>query len=427
MDRRTFLKMTIASTTASAAILRDESIAHTNGHSKSLIDDASYWASIRDEFPISHGELIYMNNGTMGPSPRVVTERVTKRIEHVDSTGDYGGDYEAIRKALARVVNAESGDRIAFTHNVSEAISIVASGIELKAGDEVILTDQEHAGNAIPWLARKKRDGIEIKFVHVTDGEAQLPASDDDILQRFRDAITPRTRAMSVPHLTCTTGHLLPIKRLAAMAREKGIWFLADGAHPPGMLKTDVQDLGVHAYASCGHKWLCGPKGIGFLYISPDFQEHVIPTWTGGEADKYWGYDGKLDFLDTASRYDFATQNFALFDGLLGAIEYQDKIGINKIEQRVKHLTTVLRDGLNDLNNGRFHFLTPAASVTGLTTIKLEKMDCQEFANALMAKAKIRTRVVHESKLNANRLSVHIYTSEDDIRKFLEGVKSVLA
>lgn len=361
----------------------------------------------------------------MGPSPRKVTDRVTSRVQHVDSTGDYGGDYEGIRKAIARVVNAESGDQIAFTHNVSEAISIVSSGIDLKAGDEVLLTDQEHAGNAIPWLARKKRDGIEIKFVSCTDTNSN-PISDDEFVQRVSDAITPRTRAISMPHLACTTGYLLPIKRLAALARSKNIWFLADGAHPPGMLMTDVRDLGVHAYASCGHKWLLGPKGIGFLYIAPDFMEHVIPTWSGAEADKYWGYDGKLDFLPTASRYDFATQNFALFDGLQAAIEYMEAIGFDKIQARVQYLTNQLRTGLHELSAGKFRFLTPEQSLTGVTTIKLDKMGYRDFADKLMANCKARTRVVPEGNLEANRFSVHIYTSLEDIQKFLEGTRAVL-
>jgi cysteine desulfurase / selenocysteine lyase len=443
MDRRTFLQMSLASSAAASSSMRStgknglnlNSLASTNGNIassamrppsvSSIETDEKYWDAIRDEFPIVQN-LLYLNNGTMGPSPLVVTERVTNRIKHVDSTGDYGGDYEGIRTALAKVVNAESGDEIAFTHNVSEAISIVSSGIDLKAGDEVLLTNQEHAGNAVPWLTRKKRDGIELKFVALTD-EKLNPYSDDEFVQRVSDAITPRTRAISMPHITCTTGHLLPIKRLAALARTKNIWFIADGAHPPGMLQTDVRDLGVHAYASCGHKWLCGPKGIGFLYIAPDFIEHVIPTWSGAEADTYWGYDGKLDFMKTASRYDFATQNFALFDGLQCAIEFMEKIGFDKIEARVKYLTGILRSGLHDRSDGKFRFLTPSASLTSLTTIKLDTMDYKVFADKLMANCKARTRIVPEGDLQANRFSVHIYTSPDDIGKFLDGVKAVLA
>jgi L-cysteine/cystine lyase len=380
-------------------------------------EDEAYWNSIREHFPIVHDQ-IYMNNGTMGPSPREVTERVTKRIEHVDSTGDYGGDYEGIRAAVGKVINA-TGDEIAFTHNVSEAISIIASGIDLKEGDEVILTDQEHAGNAIPWLARAKRDKIVVKFV-------TLAPDDATILERMEAAITPRTRAIAVPHVTCTTGHVLPIKQISALAHKHGAWMMADGAHPPGMMLVDMKDLGVDAYTSCGHKWLCGPKGLGFLYITADFREHVIPTWSGGEADKHWDYEGHLDFLPTASRYDFATQNFALFDGLHAAVDWMSAIGFEKIDARLKYLTSYMRTQLTATIGNHFHYLTPPTSVTGLTTIKLHDMECQLFANTLMGRHKVRTRVVHESALDANRISAHIYTSPKDIDLFIEGAAEVL-
>lgn len=416
MDRRTFLKMS-ALTTLTADLASTIDFSAAISQPANVILDDPYWEGIRDQFPISK-ELIYMNNGTMGPSPRSITERVTSRIIHVDSTGDYGGDYEAVRTAIGRVLHA-SGDEIAFTHNVSEAISIIASGVRLKSGDEVILTDQEHAGNAIPWLTRAKRDGIKVKFL-------TLDPSDDMILERLAALVTPNTRGIAVPHVTCTTGHVLPIERIVAYAKPKNIWVMADGAHPPGMMRVDVKKLGVDAYTSCGHKWLCGPKGVGFLYIKPEFMDEVMPTWTGAEADSHWDYTGDLQFLKTASRYDFATQNFALFHGLIGAIEWMEAIGFDKIEKRIQDLTTYLRAGLKQWMPETMTQLTPVTSITGLTTIKLKDKDCQEFANQLMGRHKVRTRVVHESALNANRLSAHIYTSKSDIDRFHEGVEDVL-
>jgi selenocysteine lyase/cysteine desulfurase len=249
---------------------------------------------------------------------------------------------------------------------------------------------------------------------------------DNALLQRFNDAITPRTRALAIPHVTCTTGQVLPIERLTKLAHSKDIWVMADGAHPPGMMPVDVKALGVDAYASCGHKWLCGPKGVGFLYVSDAMRPHVIPTWTGAEADKHWDYTPTLEFLPTASRYDFATQNFALFDGLSAAIDHMSAIGFDRIEARLHYLTTRLRIGLDQVAHGRFHLLTPPNSVTGLTTIKLHNMDYHEFANKLMSAHKIRTRVVAESGLDANRLSVHVYTSESDVDRFISAASEVI-
>ena len=425
MDRRSFLKITAAASATIASTKRANAISPYNNIPVSA-DDEKYWSLIRDEFPITKN-VLYFNNGTMGPSPLMVTDRVTERIRHVDATGDYGGDYEGIKNALAKMIGADSGDRMAYTHNVSEAISIVSSGIDMKSGDEVILTSQEHAGNSIPWLARKNRDGIVVKPVLITDAN-WLPLTDDQIVDNIKAAITPKTRAMSIPHLTCTTGQLLPIKRISEIAKKHNIWLLVDGAHPPGMIRVDVKDLGCDAYASCGHKWMLGPKGVGWLYISQEFSDHVIPTWSGAEADKHWDTkNSQLQFLPTASRYDFATQNFALFDGLMAAIEFQQKIGFDKIEQRVIHLSQMLRNGLRENAPGHYKFLTPESSLTGITTIKLDKMDYKDFATKMWDKKKIRTRIVPEGDLAANRFSVHIYTSEDDVQTFIDTAKEVLA
>ena len=417
MDRRSFLKMSIA-TPFAASILSNTAVASGSSPLSTLSHDEAYWAGIRDQFPITK-ELLYMNNGTMGPSPKVITDRLTDRIAHVDRTGDYGGSYDKVKEAVARVLGAPSHEDIAFTHNVSEAISILASGIKLQSGDEVILTDQEHGGNAIPWLARAKKDGIVVKFV-------KLVPDDAAVLGNFFDAITARTKVICVPHVTCTTGQVLPIAEIAALARRNSIWMIADGAHPPGMMNVNVLHLGVHAYASCGHKWLCGPKGVGFLYIAPEMREFVTPTWCGAESDKVWTYSGNLEWAPSASRYDFATQNFALYDGLQGAIEWMEGIGFNNVEQRLQALTMHLRARMAEELEGYYDILTPATSITGLTTVKLRRKQYQEFANELLAKHKIRTRVVPESNLEANRFSCHIYTSPEDIERFIEGAKDVL-
>lgn len=413
--------MSIASTIATplgAHLLQGEALAVSSPTPPTPGRDEAYWMTVREQFPIV-SELVYMNNGTMGPSPRIVTDRVTARIAHVDRTGEYGGNFELVKAAIARTIAAPNAETIALTHNVSEAISIVASGLKLKAGDEVILTDQEHAGNAIPWLARAKRDGIVVKFVTLVDDDAE-------VLGRFHSAITPRTRAVCVPHVTCTTGHVLPIAEISALARRHSAWMIADGAHPPGMMTVNVGHLGVHAYASCGHKWLLGPKGVGFLYMSQEMLEEVVPTWTGAEADKIWNYQGELEFLPNASRYDFATQNFALYDGLQGAIEWMEGIGFVDIEHRLQALTQHLRLRMSEEFPNEYTMLTPRSSITGLTTIKLKRKQYQEFANELLAKHKIRTRVVPESNLEANRISCHIYTSPADIERFIEGAKEVL-
>lgn len=172
---------------------------------------------------------------------------------------------------------------------------------------------------------------------------------------------------------------------------------------------------------------MLGPKGTGFLYISKKMRELVAPSWAGAEADKHWDYKGNLEWLDTASKYDFGTQSSSLFTGLNAAIEWQQLIGITNIETRVNELSTYMREGLIKLMPGKFEFLTPHTSLSGITTIRLKNSErYKDFATALQTKYKIRTRIVPEGDLQANRFSVHIYTSKKDIDIFLKATEDVL-
>ena len=181
MNRRTFLKIS-ATTPAVAVITSPTNIFASNF---SILDKSgeAYWESIRRQFPITKN-IIFLNNGTMGPSPISVTKAVQDRIAHVDATADYGYDHKALYDAIGRLINADSSD-IALTHNVSEGISIVASGIRMTVGDEVILTNEEHGGGAVPWLARAKRHGIVVKFVELHP---------DDTVPRRAPRSPPRRR-----------------------------------------------------------------------------------------------------------------------------------------------------------------------------------------------------------------------------------------
>lgn len=417
MDRRTFLKLSASAPLVVPGIA--DAMPEFKDKPALDIRSEAYWASVQSQFPIMK-EMLYFNNGTVGPSPKSVTDVVTKQIQHVDKTADYGYDHEALRKSIGRVLGADKDD-IALTHNVSEGISIIASGLRMKIGDEVILTDQEHGGGAMPWLARAKRHGIVVKFV-------ELDPDPGVIVQRIHKAITSRTRAIAIPHVPCTTGQVLPVEEIGILARDHEIFYFVDGAHPPGMMQVDVKKIGCDAYASCGHKWLLGPKGTGFLYIAKDGREQVMPSWSGAEADKKWEYNGNMEFLDSASRYDFGTQNSALYMGLQSAIEWQEQIGFANIEQRVHDLTAHLRSGLEaHVQSKKISILTPGYAWGGVTTIKLaDPSKYQEFASQLWTKHKIRTRVVPESNLMANRFSVHVYTLKKDVDTFLHGVNDVL-
>ena len=382
-----------------------------------LPDDEEFWRVVRDQFPLKK-EPLFLNNGTMGPSPFVVIDAVTAEMQDVDRNGRYGG-WEPARAKIARFINAEEAE-ISLTHNVTEGINVVACGLPLKRGDEVILTNHEHGGNALPWLARARRDGIVIK-------QLQLGRTFDETLNRLNGLLSSRTRCIAVPHITCTIGQVLPAKEISRLAREKGLWFFLDGAHTPGMMPLDVKQLGCDFFASCGHKWMMGPKGTGFLYIRKEMLEVVEPHWTGAGADAAWDLaKGTMQFRSDAHKFDFATQSAANFVGLGAAVDFLFHLGMENVARRGQALATHLRTRLKKWN-GDVEILTPEeqggfGSVLGF---RIANVPYEKLQHLLLEKYKIITRMVPENGINCNRISTHIYNSFEEVDKVADAIIAI--
>lgn len=380
-------------------------------------DDERFWGVVRDQFPLKR-EPLYVNNGTMGPSPFVVIDAVRGEMEDVDRTARYGG-WEPVRAKIARFIGAHE-DEISLTHNVTEGINVIACGLPLRRGEEVILTNHEHAGNALPWLARARRDGIVIK-------QLLLEKDSDEILNRLDSLITPRTRVIAVPHITCTIGQVLPAQRIAKLAREKNLWFFLDGAHTPGMLPLNVKELGCDFFAACGHKWMMGPKGTGFLYVRKEMQEIVEPYWTGALADSAWDLEkGTMAYRNDAHRYDFGTQNSAIYVGLGAAIDFLSHLGMENVARRGQALARHLRNALEKFDD-QIEILTPDekggyGSVLGF---RLKNVPYDKLHQTLLERYNIITRVVPENRLNCNRISTHIYNNFNEVNRLIRAITLV--
>jgi selenocysteine lyase/cysteine desulfurase len=380
-------------------------------------DDETFWNVVRTQFPLK-SDPIYLNNGTMGPSPFVVIDAVTAEMEVVDRSARYGG-WDDVRPRLAGFIHSDAGE-ISLTHNVTEGINVVACGLPLNRGDEVIMTDHEHAGNALPWLARAKRDGILIK----TFSPAMTAA---ESLNRIDALITSRTRAIAVPHITCTTGQVLPARAICTLGHDKGLWVMIDAAHTPGMFPLDVKVMGCDFLATCGHKWMVGPKGTGWLYVRSDMQDVLEPHWIGGGGDAGWDVrKGTVEYRKDAHRYDFGSQNAALLVGLGAAVDFVYHIGMDNINRRGMSLAMQLRQELRSLGD-RAEILTPDEEgghgfVIGF---RLKNYPYDKLHKLLLEKHRIVTRMVPENGVNCNRISTHIYNTPAEVQRVADVIKSV--
>jgi selenocysteine lyase/cysteine desulfurase len=379
------------------------------------------WESLRTQFPITKIKA-YFNTGTLGPSPTLVVEHVVSKIRNINETGNYKGAEKA-RIGLADFFGV-SEQEICLTHNATEAANIVAMGLALKKGDEIIISSHEHVGHALPWLNRKENDGIVIKVF-------EPQSSRKENIKVISQLISDRTKVVAIPHVSCTTGTRFPIEELSEILTMKDICFMVDGAQAVGALDIDIKKLGCDFYIASCHKWMLGPKGTGFLYIKKNRLKDIKPIFVGSSSDISWELDENMQSIngwkDEAGRYDYGTQNAAIYEGLEKAITFINEIGIDKIQDRTSMLSTYLIEQLNKKVGNKVRILTPneQASRSSIVSFVLLSGDYSEMFQ-LAYKSGFRVRKVPEAGLNAIRVSTHIFNNYVELDSFINFVEEYL-
>ena len=417
LNRRNFLSSSLAATAALG--WRGHLWAQLDSLPKQLPDrslfdqnEDNYWRELRKQFLIPSDE-IYLNNGTVGSSPAPVLRAIfeayetTEKMNQVDPE-DYPiwgyAPWNEFRDPLAAFVGCDRNE-IAILRNATEANSYIANGIDLKAGDEVLMTDQEHPGGEHPWDLRAKRYGIVVRKIALPK-PVQNPAQ---VLNLFSDAITPRTRVIFFSHITTVTGGVLPAREICALARSKGILSAVDGAHVPGMMRLNLHDLGCDLYSSSPHKWLQAPKGSGFLYI----RDEVIDRLWSTIATEGWD-DPKL----RAERFQrIGSSNVPALWGLRASVQLATDIGIDRIERRHRQLCDYILAAM--IKRGADSWTSPDLALRcAIATVNVPTVPRMELENWLWKEKKIRIRGGEPNKL---RLSTPYYLSKQDVDSFLEG------
>jgi isopenicillin-N epimerase len=373
-------------------------------------NEEAYWAEWRKQFLIPSDE-VYLNNGTVGSCPLPVLKSVfdgyndTEKMAQSDPE-DYPiwgyGAWNEFRDPLAEFVGC-TRDELALVRNATEANSYIANGLDMKPGDEVLMTDQEHPGGEHPWNLRAKRYGIVVRKITLPKPVPNAAAA----LNLVNEAITPRTRVLFFSHITTATGVVLPAKELCALARSRGILSAVDGAHVVGMMRLNLHELGCDMYTSSPHKWLQAPKGTGFLYVRNEVIDRLWNTIVTAGWD-----EPKL----RAERFQrIGSSNVPALWGMRAAVQLANQIGMDRIERRHRQMADYILKEM--VQRGAESWTSPDAGLRcAIASVNVAPIQVTEIENWMWKTKKIRIRGGAPSKI---RLSTPYYLLRKDVERYL--------
>jgi len=385
--------------------------------------DEEIFAAARQELLIPPS-VTFCNTGTFGASPREVIDAVTdayRTIEHDLPDWPYRpqptdvppiSGYQPLptfRQEAGALINAPL-DEVAFTQNATMAMSLLANGLDLARGDEILTTDQEHPGGLSSWLLRSQRHGAVVRQLAVG---AAVGRGADAVVRLFADALSPRTRVLMFSQVTSSLGIKLPARELCALARAHGALSIVDGAQAVGQMRVDVKDIGCDAYLTSTHKWLLAPKGTGLLYLQREAQDRIWSTLaTEGWDDPT---TGAFRFMRVG------TGAMPVVYGLQAAVRFMTRLRIERVERWDTMLTTRLRDGLRRMPHVTLSSPQDPQLAAAMTTFSVAGRTSDEVQDELW-KSKIRVRADGQAGV---RLSAHFYVAPADIDRVLNVVDSM--
>ncbi len=375
----------------------------------------AYWSIVKREFPLEDG-LIYLNAANVCPSSRPVMDRHLEYLRDFHANPSfqnrdkYEPQRERLRKKLAALFRV-APEEIAVTRNTSEGNNLVVRGIDLKAGDEILILDQNHPSNRDSWQVRARREGLVVRSVTVP-----VPArTREELLDGVEKALTPRTRVVSVTHVTNTAGIQYPVKAIGELARRRGAWMHVDGAQTFGALDVDLKDMGSDSYATSAHKWAMGPLEAGVLYVRAERIPELWPSIvTAGWSDRLKGAR-KFEIL--------GQQDDPRIVAFEAAVDFLNLIGISDVEARVRALATLLKTKLREIPGVELKTNMEPELSGGVVRFHLPKVETKRLYDALWTRHRVSGAMNASGSYQGIRLCPHIYNSPEEIEMAAAAVR----
>ncbi|MFZ1261986.1 MAG: aminotransferase class V-fold PLP-dependent enzyme [Chitinophagaceae bacterium] len=414
MDKRTFIKNISLLGVVPAFGNIDKWIAkYEDRLPGELASDETFWEGIRKGYRLKP-DYINLENGYYCFLPQETLENFINHVREVNFQGSYYmrtrrfDDKRAMAEKLAALAGC-SKEELVITRNTTESLDTIIGGIHWQSGDEAVMAEQDYGAMLDMFKLVTKRYAVINKIVSVPNH----PATDEEIVDLYANAITPRTKLLMVCHIINITGHILPVKKICDMAHSKGVKVLVDGAHAFGHFKFSVPDLHCDYYGTSLHKWLSVPLGAGFLYVK---KENIADIWPllGPGAEMKADDIYRLNHTGTPPVHtDLAITN---------SIDYYLKIGAERKEERLRYLQHYWSDKVRNMPNIVLNTPAEKERSCGIANVGIKDMKPADLAETLMKKYKIYTVAIDYANVHGCRITPNIYTTPKELDLFVQAL-----
>ena len=388
-------------------------------------DQAARWAWVRDHTPATK-RYRYLNAGFSGARTTAVGDAMKRRIDLEEEYGpttknvmdDRADLTKRLRVAAAQMMGADV-DEIAITQNTTEGVNIGVNGVSLKSGDRVVTTNIEHGGGMIPAYWTRRKYGTEVTIVPIENDNGS-----GEMIERFDQAIDDRTRLVILSEISYASGQTLPLAEIVKLSHARGATVVVDGAQTGGHIPIDAHALGVDVYAIPSHKWLCGPDGLGMLYVRRDRIADLDPVKVSGRAAASYDFAGHFEAKQgDVTKFEVSTNSTPVVAGTLVAVEQYLESGSQAVWDRVRALTRYAEDRIGGIAGVELTGGRTEATRSGLFFFAVPGVDPAFITGYLQGEAQVVCRSVKQ--VGSVRLSLHVYNTEVEVERVAELVAKV--
>ena len=390
--------------------------AYRNVSAQNLATDEDFWHYIKQSYTVS-ATILNLNNGGVSPSPKVVQDAVERYNKYSNEAPTYymwrilDKGREPLRNKLAQIAGC-SPEEIAINRNSSEALETVIFGLELKKGDEVVLSKQDYPNMINAWKQRERRDGIKLKWL-----DFRFPMEDADaITRKFTEAFTRKTKLVHITHMVNWNGQLMPVAQIARAAHARDIEVLVDAAHTFAHIDYKIPDLECDYYGTSLHKWLCAPFGSGMLYVKKEKIGGLYPLLAAPDSAS-----------DDIRKFEhLGTRSFAIEQAIAQAADFHLMIGAERKEARLHYLKNYWAREACKLPGVTLGTSLKPEFSCAICLLQVEGKTHKEIASYLFSKHQIHTVAIAWRGIVGARITPNVYTLRSDLDRLLEALKEMV-